>query len=81
MPATDLAKAEHRAAQQQAAAADQPWAGTFPVEHWRWALSVRHLPVICHLNEVQVMAMRPLEAKLRCIALPVNKACLGRLSH
>lgn len=42
VPATDLAKAEHRAAQQQAAAADQPWGGTFPVEQWRWALSVRH---------------------------------------
>ena len=64
VPATDLDKAEHRAAQQQAAAAARPRGGAFPMEHWRWALSVRHLPIICLLLQVQVMAMTPLEAEL-----------------
>ena len=52
VPAPDLDKAEHRAAQQQAAAAALPRGSSFPVEHWRWALSVRHLPIIRLLTEV-----------------------------
>ena len=77
VPAPDLDKATHRAAQQQAAAAALRRGVAFPVEHWRWALSVRHSPIICPLIPSCGTDRQSLDAD----SWAVYKTCLGGLGH